>query len=96
VAWRIRGDAEPAPWEDKDARGWIWTIERDDEVRFVRVELTGQAEIDPREEVREAAETNGRSALDTVLDDDDPPARITFTSGGREDFPYRQDDAQSS
>jgi hypothetical protein len=89
MPWTIRGDAEAAPWKGKDARGWSWRIERDLVVRRVLVEVTGPAEAGSSEEVRRVLETQGRSAVESVLSEDDPPSRITFTTAGRTEWPFR-------
>lgn len=89
MAWTIRGDAEEVPWDGKDARGWCWEIQRDFELRRLLVEVTGPAETAGREEVRRAVETLGRSAVESVLAEDDPPNRITLTAAGRTEWPLR-------
>jgi len=89
MPWVIRGEPRTAPWEEKDTFGWQWEIVRGNEARIVTVRLTGQVRVETeqgrREEARWAIETNGRSAVESVLDQDDPPDTISFTTGGRED-----------
>jgi hypothetical protein len=88
-AWTIRRDPEEAPWETKDGRGWSWEIERDFELRRLLVEVTVSAEAVASDEVRRVVETCGRTAVESVLADDDPPYRITFTAAGRTEWPFR-------
>jgi hypothetical protein len=71
--------------------GWdgvthVITIRRDDEIRKVRVWVTGSAcSSDPRKlplDVAEALRTAGRSAVRRELDDPDPPAHVIVSSTG--------------
>jgi hypothetical protein len=96
MAWRITGGPDPGPATGRDAVGWMWTIERDDESRRLLVEVSGQAmavaEAAPLPpDTREARETQGRSAVESVLERDDPPGRVTFgtINYGRSEEPYR-------
>jgi hypothetical protein len=90
MTWAIRGEPGSAPWEEKDAFGWDWEIERDAENRSIRVVVTGPARVaaerGSHDEAAEAIETEGRAAVESVLDQEDPPSQITFTTGGREDL----------
>lgn len=69
-----------------DARGWLWEITRGDQVVHVVVEISGTAwSSDPLrlpEDTRQALETDGRSELLKVLDQNDPPRIIQCGSTG--------------
>lgn len=90
MAWHLTDDAGPftAPWEGKDAVGWVWEILNDDETesRRVLVEVSGTAmavadEFLPRE-TADAKNTEGRSEVEKVLGEVDPPRRITLGTTG--------------
>jgi hypothetical protein len=87
VAWRIVDGPGEGPWEGRDAVGWIWTIENDaGETRRILVEVSGTAmavaEYTLPDEVRSARQSRGRSAVETVLVDEHPTRRISFTTVG--------------
>lgn len=87
MAWRIVDGPGNGPWEGRDAVGWLWTIQNDAQERRILVEVSGtamavQADGLP-EEVQEARRTLGRSAVEQVIDEVDPPRRISFTTHGR-------------
>jgi len=66
-------------------RGWAYDVGRDGEQRTVLVEVAGTLDAghgDLPDDVRRALSTHGRSAVDAVLDDDDPPERLTVTTNG--------------
>lgn len=69
-----------------DARGWLWEITRGDQVVHVVVEISGTAwSSDPLrlpEDTRQALETDGRSELVKVLDQNDPPRIIQCGATG--------------
>ena len=85
VRWIVvsgpRGIAELA---DVDlAYGWAYDIERDNERRTVTVYLAGGLTVaSVPEECRRAIHTDGRSAVEAVLDRARPPRYIALTSGG--------------
>jgi hypothetical protein len=63
-----------------DARGWLWKITRGDQAVNVVIEISGTAwssdPLDLPEDTRQALETDGRTELLKVLDEDDPPRVI--------------------
>jgi hypothetical protein len=69
-----------------DARGWLWEITRGAQVAQVVIEISGTAwSSDPLrlpEDTRHALETDGRTELLKVLDQDDPPRVIRCGSLG--------------
>lgn len=87
--WSINNGPAPGPHENRDARSWRWEIERDGVTRRLLIEVTGPAELDPRPEVQQVIESQGRTAVESVIDRGDPPGRITFTQEGRLEEPYR-------
>jgi hypothetical protein len=93
MAWTIVGGPDEGSWEGKDVAAWRCEIDDGSSSRMLLVEVTGTAmEVDPEslpEEVRAARETQGRSAVENVLDRDDPPGRITFATDGWGEQPYR-------
>jgi hypothetical protein len=88
MTWTIREGPSSAPYEERDEIAWTWVIEREGEAKALRVAITGPAMSGPeenwREDVSEAKRTNGRSGVETILNEDDPPDRLTFTSAGLE------------
>lgn len=91
--WRITAGPDPGPWEGRDATGWRWQIERNqNEHRRLLVEVSGTAmAVDPATlppDVRAARDTEGRSAVEAILNRDDPPGRIGFTTDGRQEERY--------
>jgi hypothetical protein len=87
VTWTIGGDPTDAPWEDRDAFGWDWPIDRDGDERTVQVIVTRPAKVaaEPggQHDAAKAIETKGRRTVESVLDRDNPPSRITFTTNAR-------------
>jgi hypothetical protein len=84
VTWRLEDHSGPysAPWEGRDASGWVWEIYREGESRRVIVEISGTAmsiadEFLPDITVQ-AKRTQGRSEIEKVLEDSDPPRRISL------------------
>ena len=69
-----------------DARGWLWEITRGDQVARIVIEISGTAwSSDPlslHEDTRRALQTDGRTELLKVLEDDDPPRVIRCGSNG--------------
>jgi hypothetical protein len=88
MAWRLDASSGPfpAPWEGRDATGWVWEIYSDEQPRRILVEVSGTAmtiadEYLP-EETRLARATSGRSEVEKVLELDDPPRRISLGTTG--------------
>lgn len=86
--WRIvSGPTEVGQIEGYDmARAWGYVIARGDEEREVTVVVADSIGADPVDESREAVTTFGRSALRTLLSQDDPARYVVITTSGlRED-----------
>jgi hypothetical protein len=89
MPWELAPDAEPfdAPWQGKDVVGWVWEITRDDQARYVTVEISGTAmATDPHylpDDTRDARQTKGRSEVLRVVHLDDPPRLISLGTRGR-------------
>jgi hypothetical protein len=65
--------------------GWSWRVEREDAwPRWIWVEVAGGRlhSADLPAESREAIRTHGASAVDAVLDEDEPPPRLLVSSFG--------------
>ena len=93
MAWRIRGQVGPHTDPDKDGSGWLWEIDRGEEpnveVRRILVTVTGQAFDLPNgraEDASEAIRTEGRSEIERVIMQDDPPLRIACSHSIVEDY----------
>ena len=80
VNWEIRANLGRHERPGVDARGWLWAITRGDQAAQVVIEISGRVwSSDPRrlpEDTRHALETDGRTELLKVLDQDDPPRVI--------------------
>lgn len=95
MPWQIRPDSgpSPAPWDGRDATGWVWRIYGDgDTSRAVLVEVSGTAMAIADEylpdETRRARASSGRSEVEKVLDLEDPPTRLSLgTTGYLSDSP---------
>jgi hypothetical protein len=87
VRWTIvRGPREYEPTADAKV-GWAYDIQRGDiERRRVSVEVAGTVAVVSREgvpdDVKRALRTKGRSAVESVLDRDEPPHRLLLTTTG--------------
>jgi hypothetical protein len=83
VAWTVRSTPEEID-RGLEARSWKWRIERNEDVRTVWVHVTNTALNSTQipDTTRKAIETQGRSEIDAILDQDDPPAEITCTTAG--------------
>lgn len=65
------------------ARGWEYTIQRDEEGRTVSVVVSRGISADAMPvDATAAYQTRGRSAVDAVLDQDDPPRYLVITDSG--------------
>jgi hypothetical protein len=86
VGWEISASLGRHARTGVDAGGWLWEITRGDQVAHVLIEISGTAwASDPLrlpEETRQALETDGRTELLKVLDQDDPPRVIRCGSTG--------------
>jgi hypothetical protein len=80
VTWRISSNLGLHARTGVDARGWLWEIAREARVAQVLIEVSGTAwSSDPRalpDDTRQALETDGRTELLKVLEEDDPPRVI--------------------
>jgi hypothetical protein len=86
VNWEISANLGRHERAGADARGWLWAITRGDQAAQVVIEISGTAwSSDPLhlpEDTRHALETDGRTELLKVLDQDDPPRVIQCGSTG--------------
>jgi hypothetical protein len=86
MGWQISANLGRDARAGADARGWRWEISRGAEVAQVVIEISGNAwSADPLslpEDTRHALETDGRTELLKVLDQDEPPRVIRCGSSG--------------
>jgi hypothetical protein len=86
MGWEIRANLGTHVRTGVDARGWLWGITRGAEVAQVVVETSGTAWSSDRlrlpEDTRRALETDGRTELLKVLDQDNPPRVVRCGSSG--------------
>jgi hypothetical protein len=86
MGWEIRANLGRHVRPSVDARGWLWEITRGARVAQVVIEVSGTAwSSDPLrlpEDTRHALETDGRTELLMVLDQDNPPRVIRCGSSG--------------
>jgi hypothetical protein len=86
VSWEISANLGRHARTGVDAAGWLWEISRGQQVAHVVIEISGTAwSGDPlllHEDTRRALETDGRTELLKVLDQDDPPRVIQCGSTG--------------
>jgi hypothetical protein len=86
VSWEISANLGRHARPGVDAGGWLWEITRGDEVAHVLIEVSESAwASDPLrlpEDTRQALETDGRTELLKVIDQDDPPRVIRCGSAG--------------
>lgn len=80
MSWDINANLGRYERPDVDARGWLWKITRGDQAVNVVIEISGTAWASDRlglpDDTRQALETDGRTELLKVLDEDDPPRVI--------------------
>lgn len=87
MRWTIvRGPREYEPIADA-AVGWAYDLQREEiERRRVSIEVAGTLAAASKDgvpnEVRRALRTKGRSAVESVLDRDEPPLRLLLTTAG--------------
>lgn len=64
--------------------GWAYDIERGSERRTIRTAVAGGrlGSSELPDEARRAVRSSGRSAVEAVLADDDPPAMLMIGTGG--------------
>jgi hypothetical protein len=82
--WQIVGQPTRDDPTDVDAHGWRWTIEHAEtsEQRRVYVTVTRHVELGGPPESRHALETEGRSEVERVLTEPDPPRSISVSTSG--------------
>jgi hypothetical protein len=80
MGWEIGANLGRHARTGVDARGWLWEITRGARVAQVVVEIGGPAwSSDPLDlpvDTRQALETDGRTELLKILDQDEPPPVI--------------------
>ncbi len=87
MRWTIvSGPREYEPIADADV-GWAYELRREDiERRRVSVEVAGTLAAASKygvpEEVKRALRTKGRSAVESMLDRDEPPRRLLLSTTG--------------
>jgi hypothetical protein len=86
MGWEISANLGRHVRTGVDARGWLWEITQGARIARVVIEISGTAwSSDPLrlpEDTRHALETDGRSELLKVLDQDNPPRVIRCGSSG--------------
>jgi hypothetical protein len=86
MGWEISANLGVHARGGVDARGWLWEIRRGAQVAQVAVEISGTAwSSDPLslpDDTRQALETDGRTELLKVLEQDEPPIVIRCGSEG--------------
>jgi hypothetical protein len=84
MTWEIRANLGRHVRPGADGGGWLWELERGNEVVRVAIEISGEAwTADPLglpEDTRRALGTDGRSELLKVLDHEVPPRVIRCSS----------------
>lgn len=99
MAWHLEDRSGPygAPWEGRDSTVWVWELYRDDQSRRVVVEVSGTAMAVADEFLpavtAEAKQTNGRSEIEKILEQPEPPRRISLGTTGYLDAPALRPDA---
>jgi len=93
MTWQISANLGRHVRGDTDAHGWRWEITRGAEVAQVVIEISGSAwSADPLslpDDTRHALETDGRTELLKVLEQDDPPRVIRCGCSGCTPAPRR-------
>lgn len=86
MGWEIRANLGRHVRTGVEAHGWLWEIARGAQVAHVVVEISGTAwSSDPLrlpEDTRHALETDGRTELLKILDQDNPPRVIRCGPSG--------------
>ena len=76
MPWQIIGGPEDVTTFNKDAHEFAYALGRGDERRYVTVTITMPALDVTAPDVRAARESDGRTAIEGVLEMDDPPRRV--------------------
>lgn len=90
MAWEINGQVGPHSEAGYDGHGWLWELTQEDrESRRVFVQIAGTAwavheAAGPglSSDTRRAIETEGRSAVERLLGEDEPPRMIGCSTYG--------------
>jgi hypothetical protein len=86
MGWEIRANLGMHARPGVGARGWLWEITRGAEIARVVIEISETAwSSDPLslpDDTRRALESDGRTELLEVLEQDDPPRVIRCGSNG--------------
>jgi hypothetical protein len=86
VTWEIRANLGIHARTGVDAGAWLWEITRGGKVAQVMVEISETAwssdPLDLPDDTRRALESDGRTELLKVLEEDDPPRVIRCGSTG--------------
>ena len=86
MSWEISANLGRHERTGVDATGWLWAITRGAEVAQVVIEISGTAWSDDPlrlpEDTRHAVDTDGRTELLKVLNQNDPPSVIQCGSTG--------------
>ena len=89
MSWEISANLGRHTRAGVDAHGWLWEITRGAQLAHVLIEISDAAWLSdpPRlpDDTRQALETDGRTELLKVLDQDEPPRVIHC---GSEDCTY--------
>jgi hypothetical protein len=84
--WTIVADSGEKVPVRRDAVSYLWPSRRGDEDRLIQVYISRTAlmseELHLPREVAQAKETDGRSAVVTLLALDDPPEEVMVTTAG--------------
>lgn len=86
MSWEISANLGRHTRAGVDAHGWLWEITRGAQLAHVLIEISDAAWLsDPLrlpDDTRQALETDGRTELLKVLDQDEPPRVIYCGSEG--------------
>jgi len=86
MSWEISANLGRHARTGVDAHGWLWEITRGNQVAHISIEISTTAwSSDPLclpDDTRHALETDGRTELLKILDEDDPPRVIHCGSKG--------------
>jgi hypothetical protein len=86
MSWEIRANLGTHARAGDHGRGWLWEIARGEQLEQVVVEVNEAAwstdPLDLPDDTRTALETDGRTEVLKILDQDDPPAIIRCGPAG--------------